>query len=151
MYYRYSPEACLAFAKSFYVAEDRNKLVLTPQIYASPPQTVLAGTQAQILIPISNQADFILCGINLYSPTTFNDSFISGTILFVDSSSGEPLSQGPQPMMTYYATGLKSHSLPHPYFLRGNSALSASVNNGSVGDILNFTIVLTGYQCRVLG
>lgn len=150
MFYRYSPAACLAFARSFYVPEDRERLILSPIFYSSAPETLAARTQRVIPIQISNQADFVLCAVNVYSTLAAGLEYAQSTILLVDTSSGEPLSQGPTMLASYYAPASYSHSLPHPYFLRGNSALTATINNTSASAFDELTIVLSGYQCRVL-
>lgn len=150
MFFRYSPAACLAFARSFYVAEDRDKLVLSPIFYTSNPQTVAAGAQRVINIPISNQADFVMCGVNVRSATSSADIFAQSTLLLVDNSSGEPLSQGPTMLASYVGNLTIHNTLPHPYFLRGNSAITANINNLSISDMDYLTVVLSGFQCRVL-
>lgn len=151
MRYEYSPLAVLAFAKAQYRPEDREKLILTDQFYSTQPTDIATNTQRPFSIAISAQADFILCGINCYSSLSAFVEFAQSTMLVTDTSSGQTLSQGPVMLASYMAGSQVAHSLPHPVFLPGNTAVSINIANDSASNLSDFHVVLSGFNVRKFG
>lgn len=151
MNYQYSPLAVLAFAKSQYRAEDREKLILTDRFYSTERVDIAVTSQKSFVIPISAQADFILCGINAYSDSVESLAFAQSSILVTDSSSGQTLSQGPTMLASFMSNAQIQRSLPHPYFVPGNTAVTINIQNPSAEVLTEFSVVLSGFDVRKFG
>jgi hypothetical protein len=129
---QYSLSEIEAFAARFYGAD--SKLLLVPTMYNATFLALAQNGNAQVVVTISGNADFILLSLHhraqigaAQTQTTKTAPFVR--VLLTDSGSGENFTQNPVDLDTYSSNGVVDNPLCYPRIISAKSTITIAVNN----------------------
>ena len=151
----FQPSALLDWCQRIYGPGQR--LLLSDYAYPVDFGDVLSGTRVTKTVQITQNADFVLLGLD----QAFSQAgdIVNGTILISDSATGEQFSN-----VAIYLNNLVAASsanvpgqpnfdplnLPYPRWIGGNTVLSIQYLNTTLNTALNFHLALRGFLIRKL-
>lgn len=151
----FQPSALLDWCQRIYGPGQR--LILSDYAYPVNFGTVAAGARSTQTIQITQNADFVLLGLDqAYDPA---GDPAKGTILISDSATGEQFSNTAISLLNLVANTepdilgqptANPLNLPYPRWVGGNTVLSLQFNSAAAGSVDAFQLTLRGFLIRKL-
>jgi hypothetical protein len=151
----YTPLELQAFAAAVYGGRD---VLLTPYVYTLDFPALAQNIPQTRQLQLTATADFIATGLFVSAnDSSGNYQLPLGTILIVDTSSGERFTDVAVPLNCYgYDSNVNNqdfsiHQLPYPRFIQGRGSLSITLVQTDSSDNLAVQLQMHGVLCRARG